>query len=61
VETAILLATARRRARSADDPPLPPVRSLRYYLPVIEELRTRPLPGGYAEYLARRLAETETP
>ena len=51
VEAAFLLATARRqRHRTAR---LPPIRSLHYFLPIIEEvLRTAPDPG-YADYLRR--------
>ena len=43
VETAFLLASLRRAARRPDAIPLGPIRSLHYFLPVIEELlRTRP-------------------
>jgi len=38
VESAFLLASLRRLARPTDAPPLPPIRSLAYFLPVIEEL-----------------------
>lgn len=55
VDAALLLATARRTFRSQDRPPLPPVRALHYFLPVIEELLDQPLEPGYASYLARRL------
>ena len=43
VEAALLLATLRRRSRPADLPPLPKIRSLAYFLPVIEELQRQPL------------------
>ena len=60
VEAAFLLATARRqRHRTAH---LPPIRSLHYFLPIIEEvLRTAP-DHGYVDYL-RRVAgiKTEAP
>jgi hypothetical protein len=36
-------------------PPLPRIRSLAYFQPVIEELQERPVPGGYLEYLRLRL------
>jgi hypothetical protein len=36
-ETALLLACLRRSVRSADVPPLPRIRSLAYFQPVIEE------------------------
>ena len=51
VEAAFLLASLRRAARRPDAIPLPPVRSLHYFLPVIEELLHTPLHHGDA-YLA---------
>src|SRR5207253_5713100 len=39
VETALLLACLRRTVRPTDAPPLPRIRSLAYFQPVIEELR----------------------
>jgi hypothetical protein len=51
VETAFLLACARRAARRPDAIPLSPIRSLHYFLPVIEELLHAPLNHGDA-YLA---------
>jgi hypothetical protein len=50
VESALLLATARRLCRSPDKM-LPPVRCLAYYLPVIEEVLKQPLPVRYTQYL----------
>jgi len=55
VESALLLATLRRLARSAELPPLPKIRSLAYFLPVIEELQQQPLPNGYLDYLRLKL------
>lgn len=52
VEAALALATARRRTR-----PLSPVRSLHYYLPVIEELLAKPPADGYLDYLRDHLAD----
>jgi hypothetical protein len=43
----------------ADVPPLPPIRSLAYLHPVIEELLEHPVPDNYVEYLrlkVRRIA-----
>jgi hypothetical protein len=57
IETALALATARRRARPTDATPLSPVRSLHYYLPVIDELLTVPPADGYLDYLRDRLAD----
>ena len=51
VEVALRLATARRNARPTDADPLPPVRSLHYFLPVIDELPPGPPPDGYLDYL----------
>ena len=51
VESALLLAALRRLTRSSDLPPLPKIRSLAYFLPVIAELQQQPLPSGYADYL----------
>jgi hypothetical protein len=55
VETALLLACLRRMARPIDVPPLPRIRSLAYFQPVIEELREHPAPGGYLQYLRLKL------
>ena len=56
IAAAFVLATARRRSRDPEAPALPPVRSLHYYLPVIEELLANPPAAGYCESLRRRLA-----
>ena len=53
VRTAMLLAAARRTLRSG--PPLPPVRTLHYFLPAIEEVLEIPPDPGYVEYLAAKL------
>jgi hypothetical protein len=53
VRTALLLAAARRTFRSG--PPLPPVRTLHYFLPAIEEVLEQPQEPGYTEYLAAKL------
>ena len=55
VETALLLACLRRKARPADVPPLPRIRSLAYFQPVIEELLEHPAPGRYLQYLRLKL------
>lgn len=56
VQAALLLASARRSIRpKLDDPPLPPIRSLSYFLPVIEELLCQPLPDGYIAYLRAKV------
>ena len=55
VETALLLACLRRTVRPSDVPPLPRIRSLAYFQPVIEELLDHPAPGGYLQYLRLKL------
>jgi len=51
VEVALRLATARRNARAPDADPLPPVRSLHYFLPLIVEMPQAEPPEGYLDYL----------
>lgn len=55
VETALLLATLRRRLRPSHAPPLPAIRSLAYFQPVIEELLQHPARRGYLDYLRRKV------
>lgn len=55
IESALLLGTLRRLNRGPGLPPLPKVRSLAYFLPVIEELKLQPLPDGYLDYLKLKL------
>lgn len=59
VEAAMILASARRLLRSADAPRLGPIRSLHYFLPVIEEVRRVPVSADYIEYLRGKLAAFE--
>jgi len=56
VENAFTLVIA-RRARRPDDEPLDPIRTLRYILPVIEEILATPPQPGYIRYLKHRLSE----
>lgn len=55
VETAFLLASSRRAARRPDALPLGPIRSLHYFLPVIEELLAQPVPESYLTYLRNKV------
>ncbi|HUO29005.1 MAG TPA: hypothetical protein VMU80_07300 [Bryobacteraceae bacterium] len=55
IESALLLGTLRRLTRPQGLPPLPKIRSLAYFLPVIQELQIQPLPEGYLEYLRLKL------
>lgn len=51
LELALLLAAYRRASRSPHAPPLPPIRSLRYFRPVLEELQANPPSPHVAAYL----------
>jgi len=55
VHAALVLGTARRTLRSSHLCPLPPIRTLHYFLPVIEEVLHCPLEPGYVDYLAQKL------
>ena len=57
IRCALLLATARRLCRNPTNPPLPPVRSLRYFLPVLDEILLHPLPQGYLHYIESTFAQ----
>lgn len=56
VHGALLVATARRLFRDPELPPLSPIRSLRYFMPIIDELQQQPLPSGYLAYLESKLS-----
>jgi hypothetical protein len=51
IETAMLMAIARRLARNPQAPPLGPIRSLHYFLPVLNEVSSTRVPEGYLQYL----------
>ncbi len=51
LETAMLLACARRFSKDPDASLLGPIRSLHYFLPVLREIQKFPLPPGYLSYL----------
>jgi hypothetical protein len=59
VENALVLAVARRLVRPASLPPHPPIRSLAYFLPVIEEVLSLEVSPQYFEYL-RHWLERQT-
>ena len=61
VESAPLLGSLRRLIRAADLPPLPPIRSLAYFQPVIDELLAHPMPDNYLEYLRLKLNRFAAP
>jgi hypothetical protein len=56
IEAALLLASTRRLYRPPDATPLGSIRSLHYFLPVIEEVLAQPLPSDYLAYLRHKLA-----
>ena len=55
VETALLLASLRRLVRDHGAGSLPRIRSLAYFLPVIEELSGQPARPDYLAYLQDKL------
>jgi hypothetical protein len=55
VENALMLAATRRLIRRIDAPPLGTVRSLAYFLPVIEEVLELRVSPDYFEYLRHKL------
>ena len=55
VENALVLAAVRRLIRPADAPPLTTVRSLAYFLPVIEEVFETEVGEEYFQYARQKL------
>ena len=55
VESALLLASARRLGRSPDMPHLSPIRSLAYFMPVIQEVLDQPFSEDYLGYLRMKV------
>ena len=55
IENALILAAARRMARPAGSPPLGTIRSLAYFLPVIEEVLSLRVSPDYFRYLRHKL------
>ena len=58
IENALVLAAARRLMRPADAPSLGTIRSLAYFLPVIEEVLELRVSPDYFDYLRHKLAHT---
>ena len=54
-ECAILLGCARRELQEHEEP-LQPIRSLRYFAPVLEEVRSQPVDPRYVLYLREKLS-----
>ena len=59
VEAALLLASARRLMRPETALKLGPIRSLHYFLPVIEELGGTEISADYIKYLRDRITTLE--
>ena len=55
IESAFLLGSLRRLLRPHGAPSLPPIRSLAYFQPVIEELLHTPMPDTYIDYLRHKM------
>ena len=55
LEKAFVLAAARRCFRALDAPALAPIRSMYYFVPVIEEVLANSPDDGYVEYLKSKL------
>ena len=55
LEAAFILAAARRCFRPPDARPLAPIRSMYYFIPVIEEILANPLDAAYIAYLKSKI------
>ena len=55
IENAFVLAAVRRLMRPADAPPLGTIRSLAYFLPVIEEVLSMHVSPEYFQHVRRKL------
>lgn len=56
VENALVLAASRRLLRPTDAPPLGTIRSLAYFLPVVDEVLALTVSPDYFRYLRRQIA-----
>ena len=61
IEAALLLGLARRLCRDDGALPLPAVRSLHYFKPIVEEVAAKPLPSGYIGYLRLKIRSAAGP
>ena len=60
IENALVLAATRRLIRPTGAPPLGTIRSLAYFLPVIEEVLESRVSPDYFEYLRYKLARANS-
>jgi hypothetical protein len=56
IENALVLTVARRLIRPMGSPPLNTIRSLAYFVPVIEEVMTLRVKPDYFQYLRHKIA-----
>jgi hypothetical protein len=56
IENALMLAAARRLIRPVESPPLNTIRSLAYFVPVIEEVSSLRVSPDYFQYLRQKIA-----
>jgi len=61
IENAFILAAVSRQIRPANTPPLGTVRSLAYFLPVIDEVLELKVSPDYFQYLRHKLARIAPP
>ena len=61
IENALVLAATRRLIRPSEAPPLGTIRSLAYFMPVIEEVLASPVSPKYFEYLLYKLTRIAPP
>jgi hypothetical protein len=60
LDAAFMLAVARRCFRPPDAHPLAPIRSMHYFMPVIEEILADPPSAEYLAYLKSKLKHRAT-
>lgn len=60
VESALLLGQLRRLGRPADYPKLQPIRSLYYFVPLIDEVLASPVEPDYMSYIRMTLKRLES-
>jgi len=58
IENALVLAATRRLIRTVDAPSLGTIRSLAYFMPVVEEVLQLRVSPNYFDYLRDKLART---
>ena len=56
VQAALVLGTARRIFSSEDAAPLMPIRSIRFFLPILDELKYAHVDQSYVNYLTHKLS-----